>query len=151
MPVKKIGKWLEPESLALMARWAREGLSDTRIAGEAGISLKTLREWRRRYPAIAAALENGEGSEAKVESSLLRRAVGYRYNEVTRELKKDAESGEPRLVVTKVVTKEVQPDTTALMFWLKNRRPELWRDKAAPAENGSVSVRIVDDIGESDE
>ena len=33
LPVKKIGKWLEPESLALMALWAREGLSDTRIAG----------------------------------------------------------------------------------------------------------------------
>ena len=151
MPVNKIKKWLEPESLALLELWAREGLSEEEIAGSAGITLKTLREWKKKHPEIAAALQKGEGSEAKVEGSLLRRAVGYRYNEVTRELKKDAENGEMRLTVTKIVTKEVQPDTTALMFWLKNRRPELWRDKGVPAENGSVGVRIIDDIFETPE
>lgn len=150
MPACKIKKWLEPEALALLEVWAREGMSEEEIAAGAGVALKTLREWKRKYPEISAALEKGEGSEAKVEGSLLRRAVGYRYNEVTQELKKDAVTGETRLTVTKIVTKEVQPDTTALMFWLKNRRPELWRDKGVPAESGSVSVRIVDDIGDAD-
>lgn len=149
MPVNKIRRWLEPEQLALLELWAREGFGEERIAGEAGVSLKTLRQWRRRHPEIAAALEKGEGSEARVEGSLLRRAVGYRYNEVTRELKKDAETGESRLTVTKIVEKEVQPDTTALMFWLKNRKPELWRDKGGAPENAAAGVRIIDDIGDA--
>ena len=61
--------------------------------------------------------------DRQVENALLKRALGYKYDEVTQENIK----GE--LVVTKVVTKEVQPDVTAQIFWLKNRKPEEWRDK----------------------
>ncbi|MNW49580.1 hypothetical protein D3C74_270060 [compost metagenome] len=63
----------------------------------------------------------------------MRRALGYQYDEVTREASKviDPETNEPKtiMVETKRVTKEVQPETTAAIFWLKNRRPDRWRDK----------------------
>ena len=65
----------------------------------------------------------------KVENALYKRAVGYTYNEVTRESVKDQATGEESLQVTKVVTKQVMPDTTAQIFWLKNRRPDRWRNR----------------------
>lgn len=67
--------------------------------------------------------------DAEVENALYKRAVGYTYNEVTRESVKDQATGEESLQVTKVVTKQVMPDTTAQIFWLKNRRPDRWRNR----------------------
>ena len=54
---------------------------------------------------------------------MLKRALGYSYTETTRELVGT------KMVITKEVVKEVQPDTTAQIFWLKNRRPDIWRDR----------------------
>ena len=66
--------------------------------------------------------------DIEVENALLKRALGYEYDEVTREMTY-APDGEPTgLAVTKVVTKRERPDVTAQIFWLKNRRPDLWRD-----------------------
>ena len=49
-----------------------------------------------------------------------------------------------RLVVTKEVTKEVAQDTTAQIFWLKNRRPDLWRDKQQIEHSGEISNKLAD-------
>lgn len=55
------------------------------------------------------------------------------------------------LVVTKEVTKEVLPDTTAQIFWLKNRRPDRWRDKQDIEHSGQIGgVTIVNDIPKPD-
>ena len=70
---------------------------------------------------------------------MLKRALGYKYNEVTKELIVDKETGEEELKVTKVVTKEVVPDTTAQIYWLKNRKPEDWRDKKEIEHSGNIS------------
>ncbi|WP_251572506.1 hypothetical protein [Paenibacillus sp. MER TA 81-3] len=54
----------------------------------------------------------------------------------------DEETGDPVTVMveTKRVTKEVQPDVTAQIFWLKNRRPDKWRDKQDIQHSGSMDV-----------
>lgn len=91
-----------------------------------GIARSTLNEWKKKFSDISDTLKRGkEVIDRQVENALLKRALGYRYEEVTREM---IEDGSGRLVVTKVVTKEVQPDTTAQIFWLKNRKPDQWRD-----------------------
>ena len=46
------------------------------------------------------------------------------------------------MVTTKEIVKEVTPDTTAQIFWLKNRKPEEWRDKKDVAVEGSVNSVI---------
>lgn len=62
---------------------------------------------------------------------------------------KEESSGE--LVITKEVTKEVLPDTTAQIFWLKNRRPDRWRDKQDIEHMGQIGgVTIVNDIPKPD-
>lgn len=105
--------------------WARDGLTNEQIAHNLGINVATLYEYQKQYAEFSEALKNGKDDiDILVENALLKRALGYQYEEVTKEL---MEGGEMK--VTKKVTKEVQPDTTAQIFWLKNRRPKSWRDK----------------------
>jgi hypothetical protein len=78
-----------------------------------------------------SALKQGkEVVDRQVENALLKRALGYRYKEVTEE------HGE----VSKVVTKEVQPDAVAQIFWLKNRKPDVWRDRKDLEHSGNMTV-----------
>mgnify|MGYP003090869989 FL=1 len=120
----KYREWLEPEGLLKLEGWARDGLTDEQIANNIGIKRQSLYDWKKKYPDISDALKKGkEVVDRAVENALLKRALGYKYTEVTKELV-DSE-----MFVTKEVVKEVQPDTTAQIFWLKNRRPDLWRDR----------------------
>lgn len=231
----KYEEWLTKEKLTLLGGWARDGLTDEQIAHNMGISRSTLNEWKKKYPDISDTLKRGkEIVDIQVENALLRRALGYKYKEITRERiidtgqkkrhggeselteeewefaikyfnkkccycgkymekptkdhirplerggtlsrinilpccqscnssKKDNEwlswyqhqrfyspqraekisdyitfvaeletkekDDMEKMVITKEVVKEVIPDTTAQIFWLKNRRPDKWRDK----------------------
>lgn len=116
--------WLTPEGLLKLEGWARDGLTDEQIATNIGITAKTLYDWKKKYSNICEALKRGKDVvDRQVENSLLRRALGYEYEEV----KKKFEGG---VITEKTVTKkEVIPDVTAQIFWLKNRKPDKWRDK----------------------
>lgn len=116
----KINDWLEQDKLTLLEGWSRDGLTNEQIANNIGINVKTLYDWKNKESNISNALKKGkEVVDIEVENALLKRALGYKYDEVT------YENG----VETKRVTKEVQPDTTAQIFWLKNRKPKNWKDK----------------------
>lgn len=118
--------WLTPEGLLKIEGWARDGLTDEQIAKNIGISRSTLNVWKDRYSDISDALKKGKDViDRQVENALLRRALGYEYEEV----KEKFEDGE--ITERTVTKKEVVPDTTAQIFWLKNRKPDKWRDKPA--------------------
>lgn len=81
-------------------------------------------EWKKKYSDISDTLKKGkEVVDRQVENALLKRALGYEYDEV----KEKYEGGV--LTERTVTRKMVVPDTTAQIFWLKNRKPEDWRDK----------------------
>ena len=132
-------KW--KDKLIVIQGWARDGLTNQQIAHNMGISAKTLYEWQNKYSEFGNTLKEGkEVVDRQVENALLKRALGYSVEEVTRErlYVRDAEGkqildadGMPmsELVITKKVTKHIAPDTTAQIFWLKNRKPNEWRDK----------------------
>lgn len=120
----KYQEWLEPEGLLKLEGWARDGLTDEQIAKNMGVRTSTLYDWKKKYSEISESLKKGkEVVDRAVENALLKRALGYSYTETTKELV------ETKMIVTKEVVKEVQPDTTAQIFWLKNRRPDIWRDR----------------------
>lgn len=128
----KYREWLSEDGLIKIQGWARDGLIDEQIAHNMGITTKTLYEWKNKYSEISEALKKGkEVIDRQVENALLKRALGYAYDETT------YENG----VETKRVTKEVAPDTTAQIFWLKNRKPAEWRDKIEQQQ----TVTIQDD------
>ena len=121
----KYQEWLKPEKLILIEGWARDGLTDEQIAKNIGISKQTFYDWKKKYADFSDSLKNGkEVIDIQVENSLLKRALGYEYEEVSEKF----EGG--ILTERKVTKKQVVPDTTAQIFWLKNRKPSVWRDKA---------------------
>lgn len=139
----KFQKWLEPEGLTLLAGWAREGLTDEQIAKEMGISRSTLNEWKKKYPDISDTLKKGkEVVDRMVENALLKRALGYEYDEVKEKYEGDT------LVERTVTRKEVVPDTTAQIFWLKNRKPDKWRDKREELVSAKADQATIDEVEE---
>ena len=137
----KYQEWLEPDNLLRLQAWARDGLTDEQIAHNMGIAYSTLRVWKEKYSAISAALKKGkEVVDIQVENALLKRALGYSYNEVVRERVRDDDTGDYKLEITKTIKKEVVPDTTAQIFWLKNRKPIEWRDRKETEISGGLNV-----------
>lgn len=136
----KYEQWLTEEGLLQLEAWARNGLTDEQIAANIGISRSTLNEWKNRFSDISDTIKRGkEIVDIQVENALLKRALGYTYKETTREAQFNPQTEQYEMVVTKEVTKEVVPDTTAQIFWLKNRKPEEWRDKKDVEHSGSVN------------
>lgn len=79
--------WITEEGLALLSGWARDGLTDEQMAHNIGISRSTLNEWKKKYPDISDTLKRGkEVVDRQVENALLKRALGYSYEEQTKEL-----------------------------------------------------------------
>lgn len=142
----KYQEWLTKEGLLRLQGWARDGLTDEQIAENIGINVCTLYDWKNKYPNIAEALKDGKDvADRQVENALFKSALGYTFDEVTKELKDD------ELVVTKVVHKEVQPNTTAQIFWLKNRKRAEWRDRVENAITGADGGAVkVETLTESD-
>lgn len=136
--------WLTDEGLLLIEGWARDGLTDEQIAHNMNVAPSTYYEWKKKYPELSESLKKGkEVVDRLVENALLKRALGYEYQETTREL---MESGE--LGITKIVTKQISPDTTAQIFWLKNRKPDQWRDKREQNINFNPADLSDDEINE---
>lgn len=118
--------------LRVIAKSINNGASLTAACEGAKIRRGTLWKWRKENPKIDKFIENLiEGQIQVVEDALFKRAVGYRYEEVTKEREESA--SEKR--IAKVVTKEVVPDATAIMFYLMNRAPNRWADKRALINN----------------
>lgn len=143
----KYADWITEDGLLLLEGWARDGLTDKQIADKIGITAKTLYEWINRFGEICNALKRGKAPvDIQVENALLKRALGYEYEEVTTEITETPyidKRGKERVRKQKHVKKTkkiVLPDTAAQIFWLKNRRPDKWRDKREEA----VSIHNAD-------
>ena len=126
----KYAEWLEDDNLILLEGWARDGLTDEQIAHNMGIAYSTFREWKKKFPAFSAALKKSkEVADRAVENALYKSACGYDFQEVTKERRFNKATGQYELMVVKTKTVHVQPSQTAQIFWLKNRKPDVWRDK----------------------
>lgn len=142
----KYQEWLTPDGLTRIEGWAREGLTDAQIAVKMGVNVSTLYKYQNEHNEITEALKRGKAPvDIEVENMLLKRAMGYTYTETTEEVytydEIDPKTGKPKVKEKHVkrVTKEIPPDTTAQIFWLKNRRPDLWRDR----HENDVSIKNV--------
>lgn len=113
--------------LTLVEAWARDGLTLDQIAHNLSIHVATLCEYKKEYNELNESLKRGqEEVDVIVENALLKRALGYEYEEITYEHGKEV----------KRVSKQVVPDTTAQIFWLKNRKPNVWRDRQQLEHSG---------------
>ena len=137
----KYQEWLNPDGLLLLEGWAREGLTEEQIAKNMGISYRTLSEWKVRFPQILQAIKKGKAPvDFEVENALLKRALGYDWEETTTEV---YGSGEKHI---KKVTRHVPPDVAAIAIWLKTRKPTKWRDRPDKERKTDDSVKVIIDV-----
>ena len=128
-----------------MKGWARDGLTDEQMAQKMGIVPSTFYAWILKYPEISEAIKNGkEPVDIEVEDSMVKLALGHYVTvkkpmkiRTEKRLKKKDKDG--REYETGVIVEEhieyvdeqvyIPPNVTAQIFWLKNRKPEQWKDK----------------------
>lgn len=153
----KYEEWLQPEGLLKLEAWARNGLTDEQIAKNMGVAPKTLYRWKEQHSQICQSLKKGkEVVDITVENALYKKALGYTvklkktfktkhviYDEATGRKLEEHE----RLEVG-IDEIHIPADTVAQIFWLKNRKPEDWRDKRDVAVSGAIPVVIADDVNE---
>ena len=147
MAKSKAEKWLEPDGLLRIEGWARDGLTEEQIAKNMGVSRSTLSDYKVKYPDILRAIKNSkEVADREVENALFNKATGYtvklkkpmkvrhvEYDEVSG--RKIAEYERIEYIEEEV---HVPADTTAQIFWLKNRKPNEWRDKVTVTDESSL-------------
>jgi hypothetical protein len=112
---------------------ALKGFTDVEISQAVGIDESTLTKWKQKNPKFFMSLKDWKAeADLKVEKCLRDRALGYEISETTERAVpvKDDDGNviENKMVVSKVVHKHMAPDTTAQIFWLKNRKREEWSD-----------------------
>lgn len=135
----KYQEWLTEEGLLKIEGWARDGLTEKQICANMGIAVRTISEWKNRFPAISAALKRGkEVVDRQVENAMFKSAVGFEYEE-TKTIIEVMPDGEKRQRVEKT-KKLYPPNATAQIFWIKNRKPAEWRDRRETKVSGNLNL-----------
>lgn len=121
--------------------WKRDGLTDEQICKNLGIVKDTFYKYKEKYTDFSDALKKGkEIADIEVENALFKRAIGYKYKEVIKEVK---EIDGKKTTYIKEVVKEMPGDVGAQIFWLKNRKSSKWKDKQdIDIQDNNVSITI---------
>ena len=122
----KVGRPTEygPEMSETVLRLASTGLTEQEIANIFQVETWTITRWEGEHPEFSAALKEGKAiADARVKRRLYERALGG--HRITKQ-KAFVIRGQIKVVE---IWEELPPDTTAQIFWLKNRDPENWREK----------------------
>ena len=102
------------------------GATDQELADFFEVDVRTIYRWKHDHDEFCQALKIGKDvADERVERSLYQKAIGYEQDEVKIFMPRGAE--EP---VYAPFRAKIAPDTTAAIFWLKNRRGADWRDKS---------------------
>lgn len=121
--------------------WKRDGLTNEQIMKNLGIGRDSFYRYKDKYSEFSDALKKGkEVADIEVENALFKRAIGYKYKEVIKEVK---EIDGKKTTYVKEVIKEMPGDVVAQIFWLKNRKSSKWKDKQdIDIEDNNVSITI---------
>lgn len=117
------------------------GATDMELADFFEVEVRTIYRWKHDHPAFCQALKAGkEASDERVERSLYQKAIGYEQDDV--KIFMPAGADQP---VYAPYRAKIAPDTTAAIFWLKNRRSQEWRDKQEMGHIGAIAINITPD------
>jgi len=109
------------------------GATDRQLADFFEVSESKLNLWKIDNKEFSESLKLGkEAPDALVERSLFQRAMGYSHEE------DDIRVVNGELVITPII-KHYPPDSTSLIFWLKNRKKDDWRDKQEIEQSGKLT------------
>jgi transposase-like protein len=125
----------QPQFIERAKEMCVNGATDAELAEEFGVTVTTLYNWRAKHPEFLEALKVPKAiADERVERSLFERATGYSRESVKIFLAKDGS------IVEAPFIEHVPPDATAMIFWLKNRKPNDWRDKTDVNLTGELQI-----------
>lgn len=129
-------KWRD-EYASMAKKACQLGATDQDLAEMFSVSLRTISYWRSSKPEFSEALHLGkEVADKRVEQALYNRALGYSHEDT------DIRVVDGAIMETPMI-KHYPPDTTAAIFWLKNRKPAEWRDKVQQEITGADGGPII--------
>ena len=141
--------------LDLIAQWARDGAIERDIAKKLGVSESTFSGYKKEHEELMQTLTvNKEVADARVESALYKRAIGYtekvekafKCKHITYDPATGKKIAEDETLETIEEDQHIPADVTAQIFWLKNRKPDHWKDKQDISIEGASKVEIINDI-----
>ena len=138
---------LNKQVLQLVEKLAKLGITNDEIANVLEVSRDTVYHWQKTNQKFSDALRKGkEFADANIASRLYDRAMGFEHDSEEIKIVGGAKNAPGAMVdeegtlsegdkdhpsIVRVKTRKIYPpDTTAAIFWLKNRRKESWRDKS---------------------
>lgn len=111
------------------------GATDKDLASFFDTTEQTINSWKANYPEFLESLKRGkEQADAVVASKLYHRAIGYEHEDT------QFATFQGQITDSQTYIKHYPPDTTAAIFWLKNRQPSKWRDKTEQDINGNLVI-----------
>lgn len=139
-------------NMELIEGWTQEGVSQEQIARKLGVAISTFQSYKVKFPELSEVLKKGRDlADIQVTNALFRSAVGYEVEEEHTEYIEGTRSGKAGMMPNasnhanrKVVTikKKIPGNVTAQIFWLKNRRPDLWQDRKELDAHISESLEL---------
>ena len=138
----------DKNTFLLIEELARDGLDDKQIAKKIGYNITYFCGLKKKYSELSESLKRGRKPLTyHVENSLFKRATGLKVKSVTTKTIKDKQTGE--IIAEEEITteNELPPDTGAIAFWLKQRKPDNW-NKASTNINVGFENEVTVTIGE---
>lgn len=122
---------------------ARSGYTDKEISQYLGVAYSSFRLFLKKNSDFSAAIKKAKSkADITVENALFKRAIGFDYVEEVLEYVPGRGDEQTKVKTVRKIKKHIVPDVTAQIFWLKNRRPEKWRDKQNIEHSGEVIEKI---------
>lgn len=135
----KYQEWLTKEKLKCLENMARKGYRDIDIAKKIGISKVTFYDWKKRFPKFAEALQRGKDEyDDAVEDTLYNMTQGYYVDEEVVEVREDAAGN--KILHRKKTKRYIPPSITAIIYWLQNRRGDVWKTRASEHQNRKIQL-----------
>lgn len=130
---------------------ALKGATDQELAEAFGVSKRTILRWKNEHPSFAEAYQRGKDvADAKVKKALYQRAIGYEVIEKESTVDVDPKTGESKPVRVKTITKQIAPDTMAIMYWLNNRSKGEFAQRQEVTLGGEVKTSPMANLTEDE-
>lgn len=141
----------KPEFDDIAKRLCEAGATDEEIAEMLKIGRTTFYRWRNEHPTFRYALKIGKASaDDRVEQSLYQKALGAHVVEEEQAFRLKDKDGNERVEIVKV-RKGMPADTTAAIFWLKNRRRREWQDAQVVQHELPLASEVAEAMGKIDD
>ena len=144
----KYKEYVEPY-LEDIKKWVSAGATMEEVADALDVNARTLRDYRKRYPALDSVFTRGRVAVVcDIKAALLKKALGFNYEETRSSIKEDKDGNEK--VYTEIYKRYCPPSETAAAMMLRNIDPTYRDQDSAVVKLRSQEAELRKKIAEAD-